>query len=238
MKQFGGFPVRMQFTPLPNLFFSSILPEIDDIAELKTTLHIFSLLYKKKGYPRFVSYGELGNDVSLISGLKGVGEKTTDILRAALDMAVERGTILHLAIEKDGDSDDIYFLNTEADRELIDRIQSGEVVLSGIKAKEPVSGDTGEQPDIFTLYEQNIGMLTPMIAEELREAAKLYPEAWIRDAIKEAVALNKRTWRYISRILERWATEGRGDGTHRQHPSWKTDPDKYIKGPYGHLVQR
>lgn len=238
MKQFGGFPPRMQFTSIPNLFLSSVLPEMDDISELKTTLYIFSALYHKKGYPRFVTFRELESDVSLVSSLKGEGRTTSEVLRSALDMAVKRGTILHLAVEKDGASDDVYFLNTEANREVIARIQSGEIVLSGIKAKEPVSVNTGEQPDLFTLYEQNIGMLTPMIAEELREAVKLYPEDWLRDAIKEAVALNKRNWRYIDRILERWATEGRGDGTHRRHPTWKTDPDKYIKGPYGHLVQR
>jgi DNA replication protein len=76
-----------------------------------------------------------------------------------------------------------------------------------------------------------------MVSEYLRDALKTYPESWIRDAIKEAVALNKRSWRYIERILERWTTEGRDDGTYRGD-SKKTDPDKYIKGKYGHMVQR
>jgi len=40
MKQFTGFPAKMQFTPLPNFFFSTLLPQISDIAELKTTLHL------------------------------------------------------------------------------------------------------------------------------------------------------------------------------------------------------
>ena len=80
-------------------------------------------------------------------------------------------------------------------------------------------------------------MLTPMIADELREAEKLYPEAWLRDAIKEAVSLKRLNWRYIARILERWATEGRSDGTY-QRDFKKTDPDKYIKGKYGHMVKR
>jgi len=51
MKQFNGFPARTEFTPLPNIFFSSLLPQIDDIAELKTTLHVMAMLYRKKGYP-------------------------------------------------------------------------------------------------------------------------------------------------------------------------------------------
>ena len=65
-----------------------------------------------------------------------------------------------------------------------------------------------------------------------------YPETWIGDAIKEAVSLNKRNWRYIARILEHWTTEGRDDGTHRGNLKKNTDPDKFIKGRYGHMVQR
>jgi DnaD/phage-associated family protein len=95
-----------------------------------------------------------------------------------------------------------------------------------------------EASDIFTLYEQNIGMLTPLIADELREAGKLYPENWIKEAIKESAALNKRNWRYIARILEHWSTEGKDDGTHRGNSKKIADPDKYIRGKYGHMVQR
>ena len=160
-----------------------------------------------------------------------------EVLRSALEMATGRGTLLHLVLDRDGVTEDVYFLNTESSRQVIAKIQSGELRLPRLKAKEATYVDTKEQPDIFTLYEQNIGMLTPMIADELREADKLYPENWIRDAIKEAVALNKRNWRYIAAILERWATEGRGDGTYRRD-SKKTDPDKYIKGKYGHMVRR
>ena len=75
-----------------------------------------------------------------------------------------------------------------------------------------------------------------MIAEELKEALKLYPETWIKDAIKEAVSLNKRSWRYISKILDNWNAGGRNDGTYQQNP--KNDRDKYIKGKYGKFVQR
>ena len=98
--------------------------------------------------------------------------------------------------------------------------------------------NTEKPPDIFTLYEENIGMLTPLIADELKEAVKQYPELWIRDAIKEAVEQNKRNWRYIARLLEHWSVEGKDDGTYRRHLKANTDPDKYVKGKYGHMVQR
>jgi DNA replication protein len=236
MEQFKGFPARSQFTAVPNAFFSTLLPQISDIAELKVTLHIFQALYQKRGYPRFTSYQELLANKSLMSSLKE-GKDPPDLLRHALEMATRRGTILHLAVERDGKSEDIYLLNTEADRQTSLKIQSGELKLSGLAPREPALIDNEKPPDIFSLYEQNIGMLTPMIAEELRDALKLYSEAWISDAIKEAVNHNKRKWSYISAILESWTTEGRDDGTYRGD-SKKTDPDKYIKGKYGHMVGR
>ena len=50
------FPARMEYTPVPNIFLSNLLPEITDLAELKVTLHIFRLLYFKKGFPKFITF--------------------------------------------------------------------------------------------------------------------------------------------------------------------------------------
>jgi len=236
MKQFTGFPAKMQFTSVPNLFFSSLLPQISDITELKTTLHILWALYHKRGYPRFITYRELLGNTNLMSSLREAAKSPGQALHQALDMATKRGTILHIVLDRDGVPEDVYFLNSESDRQVVAKIQNGELILSGLKAEGQTEVETEELPDIFTLYEQNIGMLTPMIAEELGEAEKLYPVTWVKDAIKEAVALNKRSWRYIAKILERWSAEGRGNGTYRRDS--KTDPDKYIKGKYGHMVRR
>jgi len=235
MEQFKGFPAKMEFTPIPSLFFSRLLPQISDVAELKTTLHVLAMLYRKRGYPRFVTYRELLGNASLMSSLSGIAKPSDEVLHSALEMATERGALIHMVLDRDGVPEDIYFLNTESDRQIVAKIQNGEFRLSGLKAGEQTYVEE-ERPDIFTLYEQNIGMLTPMIAEELREAEKLYPEIWIRDAIKEAVSRNKRNWKYIVRILERWSAEGKSDGTYQRYS--KTDPDKYIKGKYGHIVRR
>ena len=236
MSQFSGFPARMEFTPIPNYFLNVLLPRISDIRELKTTLHVLAALYRKRGHPRFVTCQELMGNDGLMKSLKGGNEEPQEALRRALQMASQRGTFIHIALDRDGSTEDIYLLNTEADRKTAARIESGELKISGLKAAEKTYVETEEPPDIFTLYEQNIGMLTPLIADELKEAEKLYPESWLRDAVKEAVALNKRNIRYIMRILERWSTEGKTDGTYQRVS--KTDPDKYIKGKYGHMVRR
>jgi DnaD/phage-associated family protein len=170
-----------------------------------------------------------------VESLGGAGESTEEALRQALAAAVKRRTILHVRLG-DGASEDIYLINNEANQKAVLRIQSGTLKLDSLKAAPPEPAAAGPPPDIFKLYEDNIGILTPLVADELRDAEKLYPEDWIRDAIKEAVAVNKRNIRYITRILERWSTEGKTDGTHQRHP--QTGPEKYVKGKYGDLVQR
>ena len=91
MKQFSGFPAKMRFTPIPNVFFSSLLPQISDIAELKITLHIFWSLYGKRGYPRFITYRELLGNTSLMNSLKEGVKPPDEALGDALEMAVRKG---------------------------------------------------------------------------------------------------------------------------------------------------
>jgi len=155
-----------------------------------------------------------------------------EAVERALNSAVEHGAILHLTLNLDGSSQDAYSANTESDKKAI-----GKVRLGRLPTWEPMNGKTAGSPNIFSLYEENIGMLTPMIVEELREAEKLYPSQWIQDAFKEAVALNKRNWRYVARILERWAIEGKDSGENRQSAK-KGGSSKYVRGKYGHLVKR
>ena len=231
MKKFDGFPARMTFTPVPNTFINNLLPQIDDIGELKATLYIIEAIYSRKGYPRFVSFDELASNASLVSGFKQSAEPK-DELKKALQLAVERNTILELSLE----SGDIYFLNTETDRQAIEKIKSGEIKLTGIKTAKPEAVSIEEPVNIFAVYEENVGMLTPMIAEELKDAMNLYPENWIADAIKESVKQNARKWSYITAVLERWAKEGRSDGTYRRD-SKKDDPEKYVKGEFGRYVR-
>ena len=237
MKKFEGFPARMEYTSVPNIFFSGLLPRIDDIAELKTTLHVIAALYRQKGYPRYVSFEELLANEGLMTGLKGEDKSPETALQSALEKATERGTLLLLSLKKEDVPESVYFLNTKANQDVIAQIESGELELTGLKATGKKSVPREELPDIYTLYEENIGILTPMVADELREAEKLYPKDWIGDSIKEAVLYNKRNIKYILKILENWAAEGKSDGTYQRHPQ-KTDPDKYIKGKYGHMVQR
>jgi len=189
---------------LPEPFFTRLMPEIQDLAELKTVLYIFYLIQRKQERPCFVTCEELLSHELIAS----VGE---EILHRVLELAVDHDALLHSTVNIKGKDEDIYSLASESDQYT--------------------------DNNIFTLYEQNIGIITPMIAEELKDAGNLYPPQWIEEAFKEAVTMNKRSWKYIARILERWATEGKDSGKHKGDIK-KDDPDKYVKGKYGHLVRR
>ena len=64
------------------------------------------------------------------------------------------------------------------------------------------------RPSIFDLYEGQIGMLTPIIAERLIDAEKTYPPDWIAEAFREAAENNAHSWRYVEAILMRWQRDG------------------------------
>ncbi|RAL69520.1 DnaD/phage-associated domain protein [Dehalococcoides mccartyi] len=228
--------VRQEFTPVSRYFIHRVAPLIEDPAELKVSLAVFSLVQAKKGYPRYTTLAELGAEETLMNTLGKTPNESLQSLEKALKMAVERGTLLGLELKSGKHNHQLYFINTEADTAVVEKIKNGSLALPGLKevTAEVITGKTG-QPNIFKLYEQNIGLLTPMLADNLKEAEKLYPEEWIAEAIKEAVSLNKHNWRYIERILENWSSQGKNSGTHKGNTG---ETDKYKGQLYDHLVQR
>lgn len=57
--------------------------------------------------------------------------------------------------------------------------------------------------DVFKLFEQEIGALTPLIADAIEDACKTYDITWIPEAVAIAVKANKRSWSYVEGILKR-----------------------------------
>jgi DnaD/phage-associated family protein len=233
MKGFLGFPAGKQpYTPVPDLFFSELLPDIDHLAELKVTMHIFWLLTQKKGHRPCVGGEELASDRRLLDGLASPAMSAEETLRDALERAVARRTLLRVTADQDDGLRDWYFVNSEKGRQAVDDLLAGK--WAPTESSEPVRLQV-QRTNIFVLYEQNIGPLIPLLAEELGEAEDTYPASWIEDAFREAVELNKRSWRYIQRILERWAAEGKPDETSRRGD--ERDRRRYIEGEYADIIE-
>ena len=203
---FDGFTGKTLYTPVPNPVFGPILEQIQDLAELKVTLRGLWLFHRKRAQ-RSVSLDEFLADRSLIRGLKSEGNEVEEEIRRGLRLAVTRGTFL--AHQLDG-INPVFLLNTEAGRRTLARLEAGDAEVT-VEIGEGPAGDVPdlERPNIFALYEDGIGSLSPLLAEELKEAEARYPESWLREAFGIAVAENKRNWRYVSGILRRWTAEGR-----------------------------
>jgi DNA replication protein len=234
MKKFNGFPEGSKLSPtaFPSLFFSELLPLIDDLAELKVVLFSFWALSQKEGRFRYLRRDEYDNPV-LFEGLKAVKPraKVETTLERALARTVERGTLLCTIVVLEGSEIELFFVNTTLGRAAINQVQSGawQPGLNG----SPIE-ILPERPNIYRLFEANIDLLTPMVADALKDAEKEYPIEWIEEAIRLAAELNKHNWRYIYSILKRWEREGRSReaGQHDEQ-----DGKRYITGKYADFIE-
>jgi len=217
MTRFVGFPAgKTRLTPVPDLFFTRLLVDIRDIDELKLLNLMFYYLNRQQGYPRYMTVAELEQEGTVLSALKHEDDDPPETLVARLHEAVHRcvarGSLLQVHVADD-EGETVYLLaNTAQGREAVRQVAAGELVLERRgKVFEPHI--ERPRPNIFELYEQNIGLLQPLLAEALLEAERDYPPAWIEDAFRVAVENNARNWRYIESILQRWEREGRDSGS-------------------------
>ncbi len=231
---FAGFPARAQATAIPNVFFADLMPQLArDPVALGMALHAFRLLQAKRGFPRFLAAGDFESDTAAMAFLSGCGADAGAI-DGALRRCVELGVLLPLAVEAEGIATELFFLNAPADRRGLEMARAGAIDIGAVVRRSPVT-PRAERSNIFTLYESLIGTLSPLIADELAEAERLYPPEWLERAFREAAGQNARSWRYVSRILERWAAEGPGNEKADGDPS---RDDRYLSGKYGRILKR
>src|SRR4051794_24775205 len=166
---------------LPHEFFSEVLPGITQPAELKVTLHVFFLLKTSRRRPRMVEWATLCDDGTLTRSLRVIAplRAMEDVLIDGMEAAVRRGSLLHVPIPDGPRVGNWYLANTERNRSWAMRASRDDVVWL------PGPPTPSERPTLFSLYETNIGILTPMLASELREAEDLYPASWLVEAIRE-----------------------------------------------------
>ena len=234
----GGFPSGTRYTPVPNLVFGPLLESIEDPAELKCTLRAFWLLHRKKSDLRYLTVDDMTSDPVLYRGLAGLDVPPEEAILRGLHKGVERGTFLHHYMGGGPADQEIFLLNDEPGRRALGRLQQNDAGNNVGQTSKLPPLDTGPvQSNIFILYEENIGMLTPLLADQLKEAEQHYLWPWVKEAFELAVAHNKRSWRYIEAILRRWNTEGKDDGESGRYTE-KVSLKEYLRkkgsAPRGH----
>ena len=251
-----GFTRGDSYTPVPNPMFGPVLEQIQDLAELKVTLRGLWLLHRKRSrsgpkstavspaiagvVSQAVSIDEFLADRSLLRGLSGPGKDPAVEVRRGLELAVGRGTLLSSSAAitpgRGQDAGRLFFLNDEAGRLALTRLQKHEgatPAATGLLPEHllgnPAGHPAADKPNIFSLYEDNIGSLAPILAEEMKEAEERYPWEWIREAFRIAAVENKRNWRYVAGILRRWGAEGKDEGKRDGKPGRHSEADQRQK---------
>jgi DNA replication protein len=210
---FKGFSSQETFTPLPDSFFRQLLNEIEDADELKVTLHALWCIGNMEGPVRLLREKDFA---SLIADP-----------RPALEKAVTRGALLRV----EHGTETYYFLNSPRGRMAVQGLQSGSLDPASLAASVPPT----VRPNIFKLYEENIGPLTPLIADALKDAETTYPPEWVEEALNIAVKKNKRNWHYVEAILHRWKEEG-----HAKKQAGRDDQEdgrRYTEGEYADYIE-
>ena len=197
MSNFNGFNSTETFTQLPDSFIQ-LLKEINDIAELKVTLYAIWRIEHIEGHFRALCETDFEAE-SLGMGLEEI--------QIGLGKSIQRGTMLRSQHE----ADVFYFLNSPRGRLAAEAFAKGQWRESAKIFAGPVS-----KSNIFKLYEENIGALTPLLSDMLREAEKNYPSMWFEEAFEIAVSRNVRNWKYVEAILTRWKEKGKDERKDQQ----------------------
>jgi len=226
--------------PIPREFLTERIALIDDPAELHVTLAVFRLASESGSMPPAVSEDDVLRDGVLARTFheERKSSKLTQRIRRGLQYATARDSILQIVLKAEGHEERWYVPASAEHRASLETVllEPGAWPVAGIEATIVATA-----PSVFSLYEKNIGMLTPLLTDQIETAMELYPLEWIEDAIREAVTYNKRNWRYVQRVLENWSVNGRGDTQSRgnQHATnWGGTPEPFDPAVYKQKQRR
>lgn len=223
---FDGFrSTKEKLTPIPESFFTQALSGVTDLGELKVILYAFWMINQHQHEMQYITLDHLTADEILVSNFQPEPER---LLNLGLDLAVQHHVLINAIYQETT----YYFLNTPRGRAACQAVQQNK--WSPSAGLRPAFEMQNIRPNLFRLYEENIGPLTPLISDTLQEAEEMYPADWIEDAIRIAVEKNVRNWRYIDAILKSWQKEGRVEKDRR---NTEEDRRKYIEGDYGDIIE-
>jgi len=226
--------------PIPREFLTERIALIDDPTELHVTLAVFRLAADSGSNPPAVSEASIMRDPVLARTFHDdrKSSKLAQRIRRGLQYATARESIVQVVLSTN-DHDERWYIPASDDH----RAALAAALRDPEAWHAPIEGAliVATAPSIFSLYEKNIGLLTPLLVDQIETAMELYPLEWIEDAVLEAVTYNKRNWRYVQRVLENWSVNGRGDAASRgnQHATnWGGAPEPFDPAVYKQKQRR
>lgn len=223
---------------VPAEYLDRLFGWIDDLSELQVVLRILFLLQPERGFPPFVMRTRVEEDHVLASVFGLRVKDTRREIGSVLDRVVAKGHLLDVILmTSTGQEQELILLNVEENNKFIRQSQQKEIEIRGFGQVRLIGQRLPKNQDVFSLYEENIGVITPIVADELKDAETNYSYEVIAEAIKEAAVRNKRSWRYVAAILRSWSQEGRHCGSDWRRAE-KVSVAKVFKEPKGPLLSR
>lgn len=232
--RFDGFPASGAGTVLPNLFFSRVLPGLPGTDALLAFLWASKVAQQKRDEVRAATIEEIWSEDGAREAFERLGSGAPGLLDG-LQACEEARALLSLTTTGPEGATAHYFVNNPVSRRVIGRVVAGELSLPG-GSLVAASAPRTVSPTVFKLYEEHFGTITPFVGERLLQVSEQYPEEWIEDAVREAALVQARNWRYVERILERWAQEGRIYETPGRN-TLEEQKQRYLGGRYGHIAR-
>ncbi len=217
---------------VPEQLFHFLLSDSCEEDVIKISLFFLMKAMHIEGPFIYLEPEDFFHDPILVNSFSQPGESPRQLIETSLKKMVELNIFLEGILTSENEIRRYYFLNSPKGRAAIKAIQSGKW---NQKADKHGKGDISEgEVNIFKVYEENIGLITPLIADALKDAEISYPETWIYDAVRIAAEKNKRNWSYILAILKRWQAEGK-DGRNDRKDGEK-DRKRYTDGEYSEFI--
>jgi len=207
--------------------FNGLMARIDNVNELKVTLFCLWAFEQRDTadglyWLRRADFDGLNNDVH------GMDE---DAIDDGLDCAVLRGTLLKVDLATPEGSESLYLRATP-------EAQSALATPGGFAARIDAAGHLDvlpPRPSVYKIYEANIGPLTGLIGDALRDLVTDYGEVWVSEAIATAMEQNKRSLSYIKGVLRGWRKDGKRDADTGRHLA---ADEKSTSGKYADFFER
>ena len=155
---------------LPNRLVRE-LGKITNAATIKAILYFYLRVNGSS-----LSLNQLLSDRAFVSLFHSTAEAKKALAEAVLGKLI-------LALPVEGDT--FYFAASEEGYENYQKTSASRPEILPTATVVPT-------PNIYVLYEENVGILSPLIAQELGNLEEQYPMGWIYEAFKEAALQNKK----------------------------------------------
>jgi DnaD/phage-associated family protein len=155
-------------------------------------------------------------------------------LAQGLARTLARGTLITATLTLETQTETLYFANSAAGRDAVAQVTNGHWL--------PGEGGTPfvilpPRPTVYHLYEENIGALTPLVADDLKDTEAEFGSEALADAIRYAVTAEKRSMRYIRAVLEGWRREGKLNAQAGGY-SQGAENRQFLSGKYADFIDR